>query len=321
MIEDVAYFREQGFEVKSIRLSEKGRIEYSLFLSDPSTFKTFHFLQNQPNIRSLTFRSVANLPHHEFEALSDISSIDELDFWDCQGMSKLILSHVLKNKNLKILNLGNCLYLTRDSLKGLSLSHQLKSLNLAGCKNLTDEALSSLVRLRNLILINLTFCSISDLGLSFLKEIRSLQDVSLNYCVNISNVGIQDISTISGIKSLSLNNCKNINANSLYILQQLDQLESLNIGGTELADHDLVGLPRQLRSLGLGWTENLTDEGIFHILNLTELENLVLNRCVNVTDKGITLLSKLKKLKTLDLRNCPMIANRLAKTVAGKPVS
>src|SRR3989344_8085129 len=178
---------------------------------------------------------------------------------------------------------------------------------MVGCENITDQALSCVGRLQELITVNLTFCSISDLGLSFLKQIRSLENISLNYCINISNVGIKDMSTIAGIKYLSLNKCKNINADSLYILQQLDQLQSLNICGTQLSDNELVALPSQLRSLGLGWMENLTDRGILYILNLTELETLVLNRCINLTDKGVSLLSKLEKLKNLDLRNCPMI--------------
>jgi hypothetical protein len=303
-LEGAADFYEHGFSIKSIDSSEGRERSYSLFLSNPSKLKNFNFLRNRRDVSSLAFGSVAPIPPRLFGALGRLSSLNELNFWNCRDLNNEVLSLALENIDIKRLNIGNCINITDESLQKLSSSHRLHDLNMAGCEQITDKGISYIGRLQELTSINLTFCSVSDLSISALKKFRRLEKVSLNYCVEISNAGIIDLSTIDSLKYVSLNSCKNMDVYSLQVLQKIPRLEALNVGGTQLSDHDLAELPKQLRSLGLGWMEHVTDEGIPHIVRLSELENLVLNRCKKLTINGIKLLSKLNRLKHLDLRNC-----------------
>lgn len=92
----------------------------------------------------------------------------------------------------------------------------------------------------------------------------------------------------------------------LVHLSGLDTLESLNLSGTDITGAGLVHIAKltNLRKLGLngGYQKpsKVDDEGLSHLRNLSQLEELVLSDS-QITDEGLAHLSGLTKLKSLYL--------------------
>jgi Leucine-rich repeat (LRR) protein len=87
-------------------------------------------------------------------------------------------------------------------------------------------------------------------------------------------------------------------------LKGLPALETLDLSGALFKDADLAGLDsvKQLKTLDLSTTVTLTDAGLVHIQNLSNLTTLNLGHTF-VRNAGIAQLKSLKQLENLDLTN------------------
>ena len=113
----------------------------------------------------------------------------------------------------------------------------------------------------------------------------------------------------------------------LYALERLSSLRLLNFGvgwkATEvkITDRGLralsqLSLPR-LEFLNLGRNENITDEGVVHLVRLKSLRRLSLTRCPKITDQGVAHLVKMSSLKSLRLSACQKITDRGLELLSG----
>src|SRR5579872_1083195 len=80
-------------------------------------------------------------------------------------------------------------------------------------------------------------------------------------------------------------------------------LRSLDSPSPKIVDKDLepIGEHKELRSLSLAFTKNLTDTGLARLAGLKKLQKLNLGGCRRVTDAGLKACSALKSLETLNL--------------------
>ncbi|MES2830500.1 MAG: hypothetical protein V4695_00725 [Pseudomonadota bacterium] len=64
-----------------------------------------------------------------------------------------------------------------------------------------------------------------------------------------------------------------------------------------------------LRSLDLGWCEQISGSGFAHFQKLTQLRSMKLNHCEQLTDADVAGLKSLKQLQSLDLSECEKITD------------
>ena len=85
-------------------------------------------------------------------------------------------------------------------------------------------------------------------------------------------------------------------------LRDLPQLKCLDMNAAVINDSDLAGVDtvKQLEDLNLGLVVALSDAGLAHLENCTQLLNLSLDHTF-ISDAGLVHLKKLTKLRSLDL--------------------
>ena len=85
-------------------------------------------------------------------------------------------------------------------------------------------------------------------------------------------------------------------------LRDLPQLKALDMNAALIKDSDLAGVDtlKQLEDLNLGLVVTLTDAGLAHLENCTQLLSLSLDHTF-ISDAGLVHLKKLTKLRSLDL--------------------
>jgi hypothetical protein len=104
------------------------------------------------------------------------------------------------------------------------------------------------------------------------------------------------------LKKLSFMFAK-FNKNFIKNLAEMKQLQSLDLTSLNLSDDDLYMLDNlgDLEKLVLHGDFHITDEGLKHLKGLKNLRYLDLSACNGITDKGLENLSGLSKLQILDL--------------------
>jgi internalin A len=85
-------------------------------------------------------------------------------------------------------------------------------------------------------------------------------------------------------------------------LESLDRLDELAIHGAPITDSGLKHISNltELRILSLWETRGVSDAGLVHLAKLTKLQTLNLYRC-DITDAGLVHLRRMTDLETLDL--------------------
>ncbi|MCS7272507.1 MAG: hypothetical protein NZ703_15595, partial [Gemmataceae bacterium] len=71
---------------------------------------------------------------------------------------------------------------------------------------------------------------------------------------------------------------------------------------------ELVGV-EPLMFLNLEWCSKITDAGLAHLAQLTQLQQLDLESCSKITDAGLAHLAPLTQLQHLNLRGCDNITD------------
>ncbi|PWA54545.1 Leucine-rich repeat, cysteine-containing subtype [Artemisia annua] len=141
-------------------------------------------------------------------------------------------------KDLETLSLSRCARVTDESLKSIRKSNRLAYLYLRGCL-ITDKGLEYLTKgdslKNNLKELILDECDrISDNGISYLKQMVNLTQLSLSKCgVNITDSGIA-LSQIPNIEALNLSWLINVTDISLsHIASNCKKLEHMDLQGCD----------------------------------------------------------------------------------------
>ncbi|KAJ7958817.1 F-box/LRR-repeat protein [Quillaja saponaria] len=168
--------------------------------------------------------------------------------------------------NLTHLDLGWCNLIADQALETIGAANLIAVLNLQGCSLITDHGLASLAfgsSSRSLKSLNLAECDrISDLGVSLLQKITSLEELNMAECgPKVTDLGCLSVSTIQTLKKMNLSWLVNVSDTTVV---------ALAVNCPNLVSVDLTGC------------ELITGAGIRAFANHGSLEALVLSSCYNV---------------------------------------
>jgi len=154
-------------------------------------------------------------------------------------------------------------------------------------------------------LLKLSDLNVPDMGIASLKGLESatqMRDLSLN------GNAISDLAPLANMKHmlcLHLDRNRGIGGGQARHLENMSGLEDLAVYDTSIGDADLesIGKIASLRSLLLGGSSNISDEGLAFLKGLQRLEQITLGN-TPITDAGLRNLAELTSLRAIDLTGC-----------------
>jgi formylglycine-generating enzyme required for sulfatase activity/tetratricopeptide (TPR) repeat protein len=151
--------------------------------------------------------------------------------------------------------------------------------------------------LRSVVALNLDDTSITDQGLSLLKNMTQLKALRLRG-TKVTDSGLVHLAKLSRLEFLSLDNTTITDAGLVHVAR-MTTLKTLWLDKTQISDAGLVHL-RALRHLEyLGFNETrISDEGLTHLRGLPKISNLEISQTL-VTDQGLANLKALTNLSSL----------------------
>lgn len=199
---------------------------------------------------------------------------------------------------------------TDNGLAVIGKMTSLTDLNLACCQSIRDAGLAALLWLRGLQALTLRACTnITDTGVELLGNLSSLTHLDLWGCINISKVGLVPFAkkraSKDGLRHLNLDGCFNVDSDCLEQILPTMSLTYLNVSGCRIRDECFTCLA-QLSNLQTLWAAKcgLTDICLAKIGGISSITSLHLGGNDGITDQGLAHLSQLSNLRTLDLHEC-----------------
>ncbi|XP_047417468.1 dynein regulatory complex subunit 6 [Sciurus carolinensis] len=182
-------------------------------------------------------------------------------------------------------------HISDGTFKALSTC-DLRKIRFEGNKRITDACFKFIDKnYPNIHHIYMVDCKgITDGSLKSLSPLKHLTVLNLANCVRIGDVGLRhflDGPSSIRIRELNLSNC--LQLGDISIMKLSERCRNLNY-------------------LSLRNCEQLTDQGIEHIVNIFSLISLDLSGTV-ISNEGLIVLSRLKKLKELSLSECYRITD------------
>ncbi|XP_066993026.1 F-box/LRR-repeat protein 20 isoform X2 [Anabrus simplex] len=258
-----------------------------------------------------------------------------------------VLSLVAKyTPNLRCLNLSG-VALNSSGISALSkVSHQLRHLNLGCCSGLQDRDLQNLFlkcplletvilshnnHLTGKFLLGLKKSNLTTLVLNEcnnihsrvlvigLQNLKKLETLSLNSCINLTGGDVADIvKTVPHLTSLSIERYFPLmNNTALHSLNLLHDLVSLQLGLNPAVNDKVLEVISKsclkLKKLDItgctipasGDSASLTDRGLKYLARLPCLENLSASYLADVSDDALDTIADKGLLKVLKCRGCP----------------
>ena len=136
-------------------------------------------------------------------------------------------------KNLRRLNLDQCVKLTDKAVAAISKSTSLESLRLGSCKSLTGACAPFLGAMAGLKELDLSGVGLPDAAIKDLVKIKGL--TSLDIAVShVSDESLAFIATMPNLKRLGLRACRSLTSEGIKALAplRLEHLD-LNVAGSE----------------------------------------------------------------------------------------
>ena len=232
---------------------------------------------NCPDLKSLKYFYLGK--GNIMSYLANLSSLEELHLpWTTINESLHVLSNLVE---LHTLNISNNPIFNNEGLEAISHCSKLHNLDLSRCSRITDTGLQVLSGLK-LRMLNLSSTSITHVGLNYLKDLTTLQELYLEWS-NTSDEILQTLINFTAMKKLSIQLVQHETNASLHLLNQLTELEELTINYSEMKNKDLGTLTFPL------------------------LQTLFLNKCFLITDDGLQTLAHWTSLKKLKIHGCTML--------------
>ncbi|MBN1974168.1 MAG: hypothetical protein JW787_11050 [Sedimentisphaerales bacterium] len=195
------------------------------------------------------------------------------------------MEYLKDSQSLRILHVG-LLSLTDEALAHIAEIPNLEAINLHRSENITDDGIAALAKLKSLKKLDIGSSKVTDTGLSYLQACKNLDYLTLPP-QGISDVGLTYLGQLSNLKHLDVSRVH-------FVDPKMDSGYYTDNGVAELSKCKL------LEELTIG-SIGMTDEGMSHIAELTNLKWLGLFGCSNVTNKGIEKLKTLKSLQYLSI--------------------
>ena len=170
---------------------------------------------------------------------------------------------------------------------------------------LTDEVLAHLGGFPRLEALLLKESQATNTGLAHVGKLKNLRKLYMWDASNVTDAGVAHLANCRRLEYLHLSESQ-MGDESARVLSQLPRLSGLSLQGNNLTDAGLVHLGKvtPLRDLWIGCLDNrrsrITDDGLAHLRNLTELDTLEAQNS-QVTNAGLSHLTRIKKLRWLIL--------------------
>jgi Leucine-rich repeat (LRR) protein len=287
---------------------------------------------NSYQLRHLSLTNCRCLTDDALHQIAHLRSITSLSLSGCRCLTDSALQSISYLDKLTKLDLTNCDLITDDGIKHLDHLSELQEISLAWCKLITDNAIHTLVshprRSETMRVLRLARCKISDVGISLIGYLASLEELDLNGCSTIGSkalvttleklkrLNVLDLSylsssilrtswqgTINSLKflDLSFSNVMDTHMAKFTFIPQLQvlHLSSCPIGDatiSHLVDNNVVP---NLEKLDLSDTD-VTDFSMNKFHQFRKLTHLSLN-CCNITNVGLRHLENMKNLEVLNL--------------------
>ena len=193
-------------------------------------------------------------------------------------------------------------------------SFHLRTIYANQCKQLTDAEMWRLARLRHLIQLDAASTPITDAGLVHLENLTTLQNINLQEAGNggVTDAGVAALSNLTNLKVLGLHN-QPITTRAFEHLRGCKQIQRLYIQMTRINDESLRVMAQSFPQLELlqANSNDITDEGVRHLLTLPHLSFLNLSR-TSISDAAIEVLAGLPELRHLQVNSTACSFNGLS---------
>jgi hypothetical protein len=239
--------------------------------------------------------NLGHLPNVTGSALAALaSSADSLREIECYdvGLQPACIDHVLRFKNLEVLNFNGTKSLTSEALARLAALKHLRHLFLRMNPGFDSKALLAFSASTKITAIDLSGTAVTDEGLLALKAMSGLDRLELYDVKSIQGLGLANLAGLTLLKTLKLGNTQ-VNDESLQALRNLTNLEILDLRQTKITGAclpHLAGLTK-LTSLNLA-APDFTGEGLNVLSGCVELDDLCLgggsgNPPCNINNQGL----------------------------------
>jgi internalin A len=174
---------------------------------------------------------------------------------------------------------------------------ELQSLAISA-DELSDEALGHLAKLPHLRSLEIQGGHVTGSGLAHLEGLAELESLALH--TPVRNDGMKHLIELHNLRDLDL--CKtDVTDEGLDNVALLTKLEYLRLNGLKVSDNGLPKLQplKGLKTLHLRYCIDVTDDGLKHLANFKQLENLEIGP--SITDAGLPSLEVLPQLKDVSL--------------------
>jgi Leucine-rich repeat (LRR) protein len=270
--------------------------ELDLFYADTAPGSLRHVM-HLPKLKSL--RCPATADDNDFVYIGRMDSLDELSLSRC-SLSTARIAHLKDLRKLRVLDVS------RDGARG---------------SEVTDASFRYIAQMSNLEVLWLNCAAVSDTGLSELRSLKKLRELSL-VGTNVTDAGVRGLSSLTDVRTLFLP--AGFTDEGMAYLKSFRDLEELDLRNTSVGDAGLMyvkDLPRlrvlsagpatgdaglahfergsSLYELDLGGTQ-ISDAGLSHLSRIKDLRRLSLFE-TNVTDDGLEHLENLSQLRWLNL--------------------
>lgn len=263
---------------EGLKYLDKLKSLFSLDLSwTPIEGKGFSYFKNLHALQQLNLSNCKLLKEDELHHLQPLQNLIGMDLTHCLSLTTSNLKNLLQIKGLLALKLGWC-DLKNTQIKSIAEQlPKLMHLNIQGASHLTAETFQALTQLSQLERLDLSATDVNDAILEPIADLKKLEELYLNDCLNISDEGLKLLQNNKELTVLVLKNCPKITDAGLAPLANLPQLVSL----------DLSDCPK------------ITSSGLSLLAPLEKLAILKLHACSEIV--SLSPLKNLPQLTGLDL--------------------
>lgn len=191
--------------------------------------------------------------------------------------------------------------ITNAELDTITQITQLEELMLSGEPSFDDRALARLQSMPNLKKLDIGGLEITDTGLSYLKEIKSLESLKN---LSITDKGLAYLAELSKLRFLSLGSKQSWTDAGLMHLAGLSSLEEIRIGGDAVTDKVISHIAKlpNIRYLLVGG--NITNDGLAELTKLKSLTGLAIGpNCKGVSVAGLNRVNAIPTLASLEVHH------------------
>lgn len=286
------------------------------------------------NVTDATFARLKTLPHLTVlniapsnitdVGVSNLKGLKDLSFLSFNGtkVTDAGLRHLIDNSKIRVLYLNE----TTITDKGLVFLEQMKdmhSLDL-GATAVTDAGLAHLGHMSKLHQLHLSRSAVTDAGMKHVSRLSNIVSLRLND-TSISDVGLVHLAKLPKLQDLQVLNTKvtrkgidalkralpgvivrqNVSAAPVVDFSKYGQAAVLMRWSASLdskGEHVEVELDDEGRvtSVHMGGGD-ITDEGLSHLRDLKDVENLTLSYTYGCTAEGLRHVQQMAKVKFLRL--------------------